>query len=186
MSRILLYGLPRSGTTILQAALARAFDLTPMGELLGNPAKQKPNSIVKVISNHYPPEEVLEISQNYDFTIITQRDDLAACCISLHFVVHTGKFHYLKTDTDCFDKHVEVPLKWHVEGWKNNILAPYRRFIELKKDATIVNYCDIITNNVVFLDKHINIEANSLTRPSNIDYRRLCSNFKEVEDYIND
>jgi hypothetical protein len=204
MKKILIFGLARSGTTVLQKYLARSLKLKSYSEpfsdteyrkQIGDPyqwAANLPHAVIKVLAQNLDYVDLLQLINKGDFDsiVVTKRTNLADLCVSLYYAEQiTRKYHYTSrpesitpftVPKDFIDGFL-VPYRWYCDTIQklNNLKIPYTVFdydqYQLDKSQTI--------NGVEFcLDKEVDYGIDTVA--SNINYSQVCLNYKEIESIL--
>lgn len=207
MKKILIFGPPRSGTTILQSTISQELQLANCSEpynqsiiKLNNPYNWTANlhkGVVKLLSFnlHTIHFEKLIREGKFDSIVVTKRDNLVDCCVSLHYATLKNKFHY--TISDSVELETFTIPRRAVDLWVDaynlykiavkyldNNSIPYTLF---DYDNYINNIPQII-NGLAFTKTTIDnscIEHNKGTVYKHIPYSELCLNYDEVKKIIN-
>jgi hypothetical protein len=202
--KILIIGLPRSGTTVLQKTLSLALDL----ELYNEPYNTQANTledpykwtseissgIIKLISfnlQHINFKKLLT-EGNFDSFIVTNRNNLVDCCISLYYATLKNKFHYSPTDTVTLDTFT-VPL-CHVHMWLRGYRL-YKHAVDyLDKNSipyTVFDYEQYL-DDIPQIINNVELKSSALDTDNihyvsaKIPYNKLCLNYEEIKDLLNE
>ena len=198
IKKLLIYGMPRTATTLLQLQLAQRFDLPMLGEPLNPGSEQyhgaawalkQPCGVMKILTGESVPDLDEYIPQG-EFTsvLITCRRNLIDCCISLYMTTIVG-YHFEKSPDAQIDP-ILVPRE-HVDHWIRYIARPYfqqlRHWQECGDNYQVLYYEDIVQGLTFFVEGNI-VDTKSLapTRfvASEFDYVRMCKNYAEVRNII--
>jgi hypothetical protein len=214
MAKILIFGMARSGTEILQRQIAYHFNIPNFHEIfikdeLENKLKklqnfeQSEHGVAKIISGQLANTSLPFPNLSTTHLVVTKRQRLADSCISLHFIKYTkqlqlAKFKHKpdlnhfkhKPDISNFDPIV-VPIEEHVHFWIKDMYKPYVDTLRMWNSQGIkydlIDYESMVSNKVVtVMDKNIDLtnKQNIHIVASEFDYTKLCSNYDEVQDEI--
>ena len=207
MKKILIFGLPRTGTTLIQKYLCKKLKIKSYSEpfndqqfraSIGDPyvwTGSLSNGIIKVLSFDldYVKLERLINEGNFDSVIVTQRSNLTDLCVSLYCAEQvTHQFHYNKEPDRKTIQNFNCSIE-HVESW----LRSYKWYGEAmthldnnKVDYTIFDYDKYISGETLMINvvKFCLADENkygidSISVP--IPYDKLCVNYNEVKQIIN-
>ena len=198
IKKLLIYGMPRTATTLLQLQLAQRFDLPMLGEPL-NPgseqyrgadwAQQQSRGVMKILTGEYVPDLDTYIPESgFSTVLVTCRRNLIDCCISLYMTSLVG-YHFEHSPNVQIDP-VLVPRE-HVDHWIRYIARPYfqqlRHWQERGDNYQVLYYEDIVRGLTFFVEGNI-VDTKSLapTRfvASEFNYVRMCQNYDEVRSII--
>jgi hypothetical protein len=210
IKKILVFALPRSGTTIIQRHIARNFKIpnlvepfidTHMGKkFIGNDlvtlyewTKAQSTGIIKLLGiNLWDVDTTTLLSEgNFDQIVIIERKNLTDCCISLYLANSLNKYHYIRDDLVNIDF-----FKCDII-FVNNWISMYKKYlIELEKIKNsnipfdIISYDNFINDQVQYVAK-IPLQQSKFqqaqkheTVATNLLYSNLCINYSEVEEKI--
>jgi hypothetical protein len=203
MKKILIFGMPRTGTTVLQKRLSMSLRIPNLIEPFNNPqqrhdmkdpvkwASDLEYGVVKLLAQNLDFVEFskLVLHAKFDAIVVTQRQNFTDVVISLYYAQHIARqYHYTKPPTvNPFDvplDYVNAVWTWH--QWY------YQELDWLQKQSTtyeIFDY-DQYCNNHSQLIAGVEInkfkkERYDLTFVSaNIDYQTCCTNYQAVMDRI--
>jgi hypothetical protein len=198
IKKILIYGMPRTATTLLQLQLAQRFSLPMLGEPI-NPgseqyqgetwARDQSQGVMKILTGESVPDLTEFIPQgNFSSVLITCRRNLIDCCISLYFTNVVG-YHFESSPELKIDP-VVIPRE-HVDHWIRYIARPYfqqlRQWQETGDNYQVLYYEDIVRGLTFFVEGNI-VDTKGLapTRfvASEFNYVRMCKNYDEVKNII--
>lgn len=204
MKKILIFGLPRSGTTVLQKYLAKSLQLRSYSEpfsdqdyreQIGDPyqwAASLPHAIIKVLAQNLDYVDLTKLIEagNFDSVVVTKRTNLTDICVSLYYAEQvTRNYHYTsKPDSIApFQVPLEfidgflVPYRWYCNAMKqlDNLKIPYAIFDYDHYEAGMSQ----MVNGVEFcLDKEVNYGIDTVS--ANIDYSKICINYNKIESIL--
>lgn len=197
-----MFGLPRTGTTVIQTELVNCFDVPNLIESYGGNQKQDvyqwtrdwTHGVIKLLTTNIiayrgngSDINIVELlKQGFDGLVVTQRANIVDAIISLYYAeVVAKKYHY--TITDTVDR---IPFEFDLkEDRFFNEIPVYFETMTLLKDAgiqySVFDYdlwCGgqsqtVLGQNVV-PGEHT---ASEFIHPG-IDYSSLCQNYQEVQD----
>ena len=204
MKKILIFGLPRTGTTVLQKYLEKSLNIKNYSEpfsdsdyrnSIGDPyrwASVLPNGIIKVLSQNldYIDLEKLITAGNFDYVIVTRRTNLTDLIISLYYAEQISQQYHYTTPVDSvspfvfpldFIEKVMIPYRWYQTTLDNlnKKSIPY----------SVFDYDQYLTGtSQTVADIHFCLE--DVTRykiktvSAGIQYDQLCLNYIEVKNAI--
>ena len=208
MKKILIFGLPRTGTTLLQKYLTKSLQIKnyiePFNDQqfradIGDPylwTASLDSCIIKVLSfdlDYVDLDRLISVG-NFDSVIVTQRRNLTDLCTSLYYAERVSQqFHYYeKQDSSniqnfiCSIEFVESWLrsyKWYSEAMdhltKNSV--DYTIF---DYDKYIVGQSQTIHGKEFCLATLNNYKIDSIS--VHIPYNKICLNYRDVEKLINE
>jgi hypothetical protein len=178
IKKILIFALPRSGTTIIQTMIA--VDLFGIPNLIepfndpdlgfnpanpkivnGNPAdlykwtQEQPSGVMKLLAINLEYVEVdrLLLVGNFDRVVIIKRKNLVDCCVSLCMAQQTFKYHYYEGELANINPFY-CDLK-EVDFW----IIRYRRYLTALDQITnsnvpydIIFYEDFMNDQVQYIE----------------------------------
>lgn len=206
MNKILIFGIPRSGTSVIQEELSyltgvpsarEPFSVQTHLDKIAPAEGEDPyewlaaqsNNIIKIISlnlNNHDFAKLINYGK-FDTIIVTSRKNLTDMCVSLYYASYIGKKHYTQTPiiTDTFLVPKSFVLSW---------ISQYQLYVDalqyLDKNSIryhLIDYDDYING------LSVNINDIKLTYGCNpwldtvltkIPYNKLCSNYDEVTKLI--
>jgi hypothetical protein len=206
MTKILIFGLPRTATTAIQLELSQLFKIQSLSEpFCGDKVSNnildwtltQQNCVMKLLTTNLCQQSTAKINtvelckQGFTHIIVTQRSNLVDCCISLYYAERiVNKYHYEKLDPV---KHVQfnVDLEF-VTGWLTEVGVYYQVIAELQKNHIgfeIFDYDLYIQGKTQNISGHQIIVSSKLDYVhSDIEYPTLCNNYQEVklliEEYV--
>ena len=200
VKKILIFGLPRSGTTVLQKRLGKFFKLTGYSEpfssyefrtAIGDPYKwvaNLSNGIIKILSQNldYVDFDQFVTAGNFDSIVVTQRRNLTDLCISLYYAEQIAQqYHYNKKPNNIepftcpleFVNAVMIPYQWYLTALENlnKKSIPYTVF-----DYDAYQSGDLQTIAGLDIDSSYNLDTVS----ANIPYASVCLNYNEIKTAI--
>jgi len=206
MKKILIFGMPRSGTTFLQIDLVRVFKCTSYKEpftdqvyrnSIGDPyewAKNLSSGVVKVLAQDLDYVDLLKLINigQFDSVIVTQRKNIADICISLYYAEQlTGIYHY---DYQPVLSDI-VPFKV-TRQFIDDFLVIYKYYVDMLKQIKIQQIPHTVFDYDLYLAGEVQIiqntefslakQSNVIGMPvrSNILYSQVCLNYTEVSEII--
>ena len=205
--KILILAMPRTGTTVIQTILSKAFATDNLSEPLNrfivktNPTKiypsnadpytwitNQPHGIIKLLSivlDHFDFDKLMAAA-NFDHVVLVERDNLVDGCLSLKHAEITNKYHRFAGEDIAPEKFTVTPFDlelWHRSYKLYNEAKDF--VINSKISYTIVSYDNFIAGVPQYVEGH-RLESNASygTVPNNLNYQTLCTNWQEVETYI--
>lgn len=205
MNRTLIFGLPRTGTTILEEFFSQKNNSAPTIEPYGQDIirknyidftkKIKPNSVVKLLTTncvcHNPVDVPSLMGLNvFDRVIVTKRSDNIDTCLSLYYADYVANKWQWNVDEQVIEKTFvcdpqfaanfkkEISLLHKIIAWFDEIDLPYDVF---DYDDFLLGKEQIILGSVV--SKNC---LKSKFKKSNLDYKTLCVNYHEIKELIDD
>lgn len=192
--------MPRTGTTMLMHGLASQLAIPNLGEALrfNNPnADQKSTAqwidgrdsgVIKILSDHVSHANLDDIIQRARFSeiYVTNRCNLTDCCVSHYFTMFYG-YHFKQKPT--LQSPREVP-KEHVNHWLFYMYQPFqqtmKRWRAYEWTWPMHYYEDLISTKSVKVAGQPTDLAGTKQEfvASELDYRQLCVNYSDVENYI--
>jgi hypothetical protein len=204
MQRIAIYGLPRMGTTVIQAALCKHFGLFNLDEIYDWPPwdYDPPQPKVRWIREHKAwcakflttnvPDVVAYLKAcDPQCVIVMSRANLADAFCSFNLVDHVGGwFHTKSVEWQKLPK-IMIPQQ-NVKSWIHSMLRVYRYDVWQINNLAIEKYnvsleqinagCEIEIAKHKFVVTKDTIE----TVQSGIDWSKLVLNYTEISDMIHE
>lgn len=194
--------MPRTGTTMLMHGLASELSIPRLEEAwrfndpnidyraTSNWVDGKNPGIVKILSDHVSHANLDDIIQRaqFDQVLITHRRNLTDCCVSHYFTIFYG-YHFKRAPSESEWSPRAVP-KEHVNHWLYYMLKPFHdtmnRWRDYQWNHPVYYYEDLTAgNDIDVMGRSINLnKTKQAFVASNFDYRQLCVNYQEVENYI--
>lgn len=203
MKKILIFGLPRSGTTLIQNRLSNEFQIPNLNEPFTNYANRKQiedpyiwtksvsQGIIKILAqnlDYVNIEQILEVG-NFDNVIITQRRNFADVLISLYYAEQIAKkYHYHSPPTV---ESFVFPIQW-----AQGMLIWYRYYQQAisNMDLAGISY-KIFDYDMYAADQFQVLDGIEFYKPneylynlnfvsSNIPYQTMCANYDQVQHDI--
>jgi hypothetical protein len=186
--KVLIFGCPRTGTTLLQLQLGEIFNLSVLNEpfIINHESYLDPvswvssqqNCIIKLLPAHLLVHERFDLMSiinagNFDLILVTDRKNLTDTCISLFYAeVISKQCHYTNTNHNHTPFICDIEFIESLETMKTNNIQ-YQMI-----DYDSYNNGEVITVGGKIFDKN-----NPITPflDMKIDYKNLCINYKEVE-----
>ena len=206
MNKILIFGLPRTATTVIQLELVHLFDVTSLrepfcGDYIAKDvytwAQAQQNCVMKLLTTNLCQQStekidiVKLIKQGFTHVIVTQRSNLADCCASLYYAERVAQqYHYERSDTV---KQVAFTVDTDfLNNWLIEVGIYYQTLNELTQNQlhyTVIDYDLYIQDHLQLVDGH-ELKATHSTAyvDPQIDYSNLCANYQEIklsiEEYV--
>lgn len=205
MKKILIFGMPRSGTTLLQKRLAQSLNLWGYNEpfsdqeyraSLGDPYQWVANldhAVIKVLAQNLDYLNLVKLinTGKFDF-VVTRRKNLTNLCISLYYAEQIIKNYHYTSQPKIEDI---IPFSVPTE-FINGYLVPYRWYLNAIQEIdqhkipySIFDYeqyqageTQIIHGVEFCLAKESDYRIDTVA--SNIDYRQVCLNYNEIAEII--
>lgn len=197
----MVFGLPRSGTTIIQSELSRicninnyieAYSGKPRDDVYQWTSKWN-QGITKILTtniNNYKGQlNIVKLfNQNFDGLVVIQRSNLTDCIVSLYYADNVSKkYHYRdRTEIKLIPFVFDLSQTRYFEEIKT-----YFQTLDTIKQAGI-NYdifdydqwCQgktqmVLNQKIIVTDKPPNSFINS-----NLDYKTLCQNYQDVHEVV--
>jgi len=213
INKILVLGMPRSGTTIIQKLIAnQLFQLYNFIEPfnVSNPDNIRNNidpfvdpytwtqkldqGVFKLLAINFHTLNIKPFVQNgiIDHCVIIDRGNLIDCCLSLCYSELTGRYHYRKQE--IVPQHQFVCTIEYMDNWLK-IYKSYQQACQLVLDSGIgcdqLSYEKFMEDQVQYIagrplhSSQVKDLTTSLTE-TKLCYRQLCDNYQMVEQYLND
>lgn len=174
MTKLLLFGMPRTGTTRLQQQLAnQVFQIENLVEPyswtrthnnqvefnnlkeynnLTDPymlAKTRDNFIAKILVPQLGPVDLVKLAQaGYDHVVVLSRRDIVSSCISLLYAELINNYHYRSGDPIIEHKTFKCNLQ-DVRAWADRLAEFQNEIKRLQNNGvpvTVIDYDDFISN----------------------------------------
>lgn len=195
--KILVFGLPRTATTVLQFWLAQQHKIDNLVEPyhkinfdnaddIYDWTTNVSNGVIKLLTTNLITFSNLNINKlvslGFDKVMVTSRKNLTDCCLSLYYAQNvTKKYHYEEDEQVqqiLFDVDVNFLSAWRLE------MEKYSQTLKQLTDAgikfEIVDYdyvCSLSKTRKVFQKPFVSTE---------IDYAKLCTNYIECKQIIDE
>ena len=207
--RVLIFSMPRCGTSILSTCIQSRAGIKNLSEAFGDPANgfrpaygtydpsknasnwlaSQPNFIIKLLSTNLWFISFRDLIKKVNFSdiIVIKRSNLTDCCVSLMLAEQTGKYHH-STPPRSIDPF--ICYENDVKRWCNQYVSFCNEVTWLNNNASykLVDYDSMIQGAPVEVSGHKVLATTEQTTPklsyANIDYRRVCSNYEQVEEWI--
>jgi len=205
MKKILIFGLPRSGTTVLQKRLGRSlriqgynepFTFLEYQQQIGDPyqwVSKLSCAAIKVLAHNLDHIDLIKLinAGKFDSIIVTKRNNLTDCCVSLYYAQEVAKnYHY------SVKPEVIMPFTVTIDFVNNFFLLFYAQYLNVIKQLddhaipyTVFDYdqyqlgkSQIIHGIEFCLDKESSYKIDTIS--TNIDYSRMCVNYNEIDSII--
>jgi hypothetical protein len=200
--KILVYSLPRSGTTVIQSRVSHTFKIPNLVEPFNDPSLGfnqliKTQScyswifnclgIVKLLSINLDriDPHLLMLNGGFEHVIFINRKDLTSCCLSLCYAQLTSKYHYQQSD-NIIGQSFYCPIEF-VDRW----IFQYRLYVLGK---SIIESYGLPSDYIVYEDfiktGTLNVAGHDITKDflpfvsTNFNYQEMCTNFDEVNQMI--
>lgn len=203
--KILIFGLPRTKTTMVQMHLARTTSLLSLSEpYSGNDCggkddvykwtQNQPSCIIKLLTQNLADNSNLDFFKlwqcGFNRLVLTDRRNHTDAAVSLYCAENVlNRYHHQHSHQRPTD-HFNVDLDW-IKNWCRNLDVWHRvlreiRRRDIKHDYIFYeDYCPGSPQTVAgcsFDPGSIDIPFVDLA----LDYQELCDNYKQVEDVIKD
>jgi len=203
MKKILIFGLARTGTTLLQQHLAQSLSIKsysePFGDKkfrdsLGNPyqwASQLSKCVIKVLPQNLDYVDLVSLIQqgSFDSVVITQRQNLTDICVSLYYAEQVANRYHYQIPPDPNSIKPFLVTREFVDGflvsygWYHDTMQQiaqqsiaYTVFdYDLYQRGESQKICDLKFCLASEPSYHI------VTVASKIDYQQLCANYNEID-----
>jgi hypothetical protein len=199
MKKILVFGLPRTGSTIIQQYLAHKFNIKNYSEPLSqklpdfmdNPYKWASNlssGVIKILSVNLLEVDFIKFvtTGQFDSIVVTHRENLVDSCVSLFYAEMIQKYHFKQLPTNEEIKKFTCPLSF-VYTWLDQY-KEYQNILKYFDDNSIsyqlINYDNFLSENYKIFKLNNAKAFNTIT--SNIPYAKLCINYNEVVKIFNE
>lgn len=204
--RVAVYGMPRSGTSVMLGLLCQRFRLNNFGEVFNaevtDVVPSGPDMVpwlrdrepwgIKFLTNAAGPL-LLDYLRALDvqWLVVMHRDNLTDCCLSGHFAHVLDTWHHNRPVP--VDRIKPRPVSTdHVIWWLRHVYVPYLSEIQQLKDLDIPqrHYTkEHVENNgtLEVADTYFSTaEFRGRTVASEIDYRAWCTNYDDIAAMIRD
>ncbi|CAB4138132.1 hypothetical protein UFOVP328_325 [uncultured Caudovirales phage] len=207
--KILVFGLPRTGTTVLQLQLSQLFELNNLSEVYTGDnigivkdiyswTADQSQCIVKLLTTNLNAEingvdfDRLISCGGFDLVVIPVGKNLTDTCISLYYAEQVvNQYHYYTND------QVAQQLFYMDLNFVTDIFnKEYQAFVDSLQYLDThqiryktINYNDYVQNIQQEIDGVqfcIQSMRNLPMIYSNLDYTALCQNYQEVDNLINE
>lgn len=214
IKKILIVGMPRSGTTVIQKLIAAGlFNLPNYNEPFSVP--NPGNNPLNIDPGNQPYEWARQISSgvfkllpvsldiidldvflkitNIDHVVLIDRNNLTDCCLSLYYAELTEKYHYQKTQI-VDQKNFLCPMKF-VDNWlkmRQKYLLAKNLVINSGLPYNYLVYEEFMQDSVQHIaGKPLQLSALQHMINSNADlintkisYATLCENYQTINQYL--
>ena len=200
-NNIFIFGMPRTGTTLVQSLLSTHYGVPNHTEplffqkfesaeqALDRFKQQRPASFKILVGQEHWHQTALGLDTN-DQLFVCQRKNLTDTCISLHVSLRLGQHHFkTKPDLSAHDP-IEVPLE-HAHYWASFIYRPFVDMIQhwrtRARPMVEIVYEDVINDLLIDVGgTEIQLSQFPPTKFVNaeINYADLCSNYNEIQSII--
>jgi hypothetical protein len=203
--KILVFGMPRTGSTIIQEFLATHYKIDNHVEpYTGDANREKlgdlyhwtsslSNGVVKILSvnlDHVDFKKLINTA-NFNFVVLTTRKNLTDSCVSLYYAEIIKQYHFTQLPNYSTMPSFTCPIDRAI-GWIQ-YYKQYQSMITFLKDTKIlyfdIDYNDYLNNVPLKINGEKIITVNikpqlEATVNSNFDYKTLCLNYHEIEKLI--
>jgi hypothetical protein len=213
IKKILIFGMPRTGTTLLQFTLAhKIFKVTNWNEPFNSPGcviiNNQPlnldpykwvstveQGVIKLLAqnlNYVDYEKIINVG-NFDCVVFTERQNLVDCCLSLLYAELKTQYHYKSIDQVKIEKFKADEQQ--VQHW----CRAYQNYVKVKNYVVnqhvpwnLVQYEDFIEGHPQSIAGHtvISDPEKLISWPkfiaTNIPYQEMCTNIQSVKKIINE
>ena len=202
LNRVVVYGMPRTGTTVMQAAISHRFDLAYLGEIhetdsltpgVSVPWTQKHKSwCAKFLTNSVGSRLADHVAAcDPQYMVIMRRERLADAVCSMHLARHIGKWHHHRPFRYQKIQPLLIPEQ-AVIYWINFVYYPYLKDVEqieswaVEKRWYTQEHIEAggeieIANNIFTINKD---DTNTVA--SGIDYTKIIQNYCRVEQMVSE
>ena len=206
MKKVLIFGMPRSGTTVLQKHLGQTLNIMsysePFGDQeyrtqIGDPyqwAAGLSRAVVKVLAQNLDYVDLIKLINQgkFDSVVVTKRKNLADLFASLYYAEQvTRNYHY----TNQPDINNIVPFSVPAE-FVDGYLVPYRWYLQALQQLeqyripyTIFDYDQYCAGNTQIiqgvefcLTNENNYQIDTVS--ARIDYRQVCLNYNQISEIV--
>ena len=202
--KILVYGIPRTGSTIIQKCISHYYAVDNYNEIYNVPIEGHDdiyqwtsdlfNGVVKLLSSNLYTvdfEKLIKIG-NFDFVVLTTRKNLTDSCVSLYYAELTKQYHFTQLPNHDSITSFICPTMFAVY-W----IQQYKRYqlsVQFLKDTNIplfeVDYDDLLNDIPLKIngEKITTVDSKTLspTINPNFDYKTLCLNYYKIEKLIHE
>jgi hypothetical protein len=202
--KILVFGMPRTGSTIIQQYLVQYYKIDNYVEPYTKEFIEEiediyqwtsdlSNVIVKLLSVNLDRIDFKKLinTANFNFVVLPIRKNLTDSCVSFYYAALTNQYHHTRVPDHntmpTFTCPIDYATNW-LEYYKQ-----YQSMVTFLKDTKIscfeIDYDDYL-NNVPLKINDERIERRNIksllenTVKSNLDYKTLCLNYYEIEKII--
>ncbi len=203
MKKILIFGLPRTGTTVLEEQLSRIFSVTGWCEPYADTVKRSryvewtssiTQGIIKILTtetiNQLHPIDVRQLigMKLFDGIVVAKRDNKVDVCLSLYYAEQVIQKYQFFTDETVTYKKFDCDEKFAVNFSQE--IREFNRIVSWLQDNNIsfdwFDYDAFLQGKTQTILAKIISSANthSKFKKSNIDYRSLCNNYDIIEQII--
>lgn len=211
VKKILIFGMARTGTTIIQQILASNVYKIPNwnepfnhtnkiivgGQMIEADhyewAQSTEQGVFKLLAHnldYIQIDRLLEVG-NFDLVVLTERQDLIECCLSLYWSSKNNKYHYRhRSEAQLAEFTAEESF---VTQWCRN----YRNYERSKSFVissgipyNIICYEDFMNDTTQMVGTHRIQRFATVNNafefvPSNLPYRKMCTNIEAIKNIIN-
>jgi len=201
MSKILIFGLPRTATTVFQQQISELFAVKNLNEPYSNNrenwiqwSEKQQNCVVKLLTTNLyqfgePTVKLHELVKEGKFTdiIVTQRKNLTDCCASLFYAERVLKKYHFSEHESVNRVRFSIDNEF-LDSWLSGVKLYYQYINDLRVNGVsyeIFDY-DLYTNGISqkIFNREISANGHSPYYRKEIKYHRLCVNYQEVTTTI--
>lgn len=211
VKKILIFGMARTGTTLLQQILANDLYNVPNWNepfnmthkiIVDNEAidadhyewaQSVDQGVFKLLAHNldYIQIDRMLAVGNFDLVVLTERQDLIECCLSLYWSAKNNKYHYRhRSEAQLAEFTAEESFVTHWCRSYRNYERSKSFVISSGIPYNIIRYEDFMNDKPQMIGTH-RIQRFATVKntfefvPSNLPYRRMCRNIEKVIDIIN-
>lgn len=204
MSKILIFGLPRTATTVFQQQVSQLFNVTNFSEpFYGDSnikdwytwSRRQQNGVMKVTTTNMQQEtnflnlniSDLFVHGKYTHLVVTKRRLLADCCASLFYAERVLKKYHFKEQESVKQTRFLVDEEF-LNVWLIGVEIYYQTLNTLQKNS--IRY-EVLDYDLYIRSKSQKIFNQMIIPPENTEYVRkeiaydqLCLNYQEITETI--
>lgn len=202
-NKILIFGLPRTKTTMVQMHLARVTNLLSLSEPYSGTncggkddvyvwTRNQPSCIIKLLTINLIDNPDLNFFKlwhcGFDRLVVTGRRNLTDAAVSLYYAEKiANQYHYLPGDQRLASKFT-IDLPW-LENWCKNLNVWFTVLNKLEHSGIsydYVEYEDYATGQEqTLVGYRFNPAAIKISFVDpELNYKELCDNYLQVRDLI--
>jgi hypothetical protein len=204
--KVLIFGLPRTGSTILQKQLSTHLHLKNFNEPFSlfnlenqtseledvyTQLSKQTDYVIKLLTVHleFVDFDKVLATGPFDLIVLVSRKKLVDCCVSLYYAQHVVQiYHYKHKPNLSTIQPFVCPIRF-VEKWIQQYLE-YQKIEKMLQDQPSVttvyyeDYCTGISQKIANVDIDIKNNLCFESVATEIPYNILCSNYNEVKEKI--
>ena len=205
MKKILIFGLPRSGTTVLQKHLSQSLSIQGYSEpftfleyrvQIGDPyqwVSKLSQAVIKILAQNLDYIDLTKLigAGKFDSIIVTKRSNLTDLCVSLYYAQEVAKNYHYNVKPDLI-----MPFAVPTDFVTQPFLVYYARYCYAMKQLdthsipyTVFDYDQYqlgksqVIHGVEFCqDKESSYKIDTVS--ANIDYSKICVNYNKIDSII--